>query len=575
MHLIQLLKELSLQPQSTQELRRLILDLGIRGRLTKEWREEHSEVESADVLLERIETAKAKLVEEKKIKKPKPLPTINSEELPFTVSDSWTWCRFGSLNKNIHYGYTASALKTRSGTRMLRITDIQNDKVDWPSVPDCNISDSDFPKYALKNNDILIARTCGTIGKSYLVQGLNVNSVFASYLIRAVPTQLVAAEFLKLFLGTALYWHQLRKKSKGTGQPNVNATSLKNLLMPLPPLAEQKAIVEIVDQLLAEVDALEQQLQQRVQLKEDYVTAALRQLTRQAPAPAWATLQPHFKSAFDTPGSVEQLRQAILQLAVQGKLTAPWRQAHADTEPASVLLEQIQAEKARLVQEKKIKKQKALPPIEAEEVPFELPEGWVWCRFESVVKEMMYGTSKKTNNNASDVPVLRMGNISSMGELILDKLKYISPEIDELPKLYLKNRDLVFNRTNSYALVGKSAVYDRGEQKMTLASYLIKVTPMIDFVDSYYLNLYIVSDACRKYQIEPQITAQTNQANFSGSKLKQILLPLPPLAEQKAIVALVDDLLGAFARLKAGLEAREGLLGDLMKASVREVRNRR
>ena len=155
---------------------------------------------------------------------------------------------------------------------------------------------------------------------------------------------------------------------------------------------------------------------------------------------------------------------------------------------------------------------------------------------------MAYGTSQKTDDNTNNIPVLRMGNVTSDGKLIFNNLKYISSDHKDLPKLFLENGDLVFNRTNSYDLVGKSAVYDKGNNKYTLASYLIKVSLFNNFLNSEYINNYIISPICRESQIEPLIIAQTNQANFSGSKLKSILVPLPPLNEQIEIVKITNQL---------------------------------
>ena len=141
--------------------------------------------------------------------------------------------------KKIHYGYTTSANSNIQDVRLLRITDIQDNKVDWSIVPGCEIEKDDLEKFVLNEGDLLIARTGGTIGKSYLVESLHIVAVFASYLIRAIPCSRAYPRYLKIFLDSKLYWEQLYTKSMGTGQPNVNATSLKSLTVPIPPLMEQ------------------------------------------------------------------------------------------------------------------------------------------------------------------------------------------------------------------------------------------------------------------------------------------------------------------------------------------------
>lgn len=265
-----------------KKLRETILQLAVQGKLTSDFRASHSELctgsNSASALLDQIKAEKARLVKEGKMKKEKPLPAISEEEIPYGLPEGWVWCRLGEINYDIHYGYTASARDTFSGIRMLRITDIQNNRVDWESVPDCDITEKDFCKHELKENDILIARTGGTIGKSYQVRGVNVKAVFASYLIRAIPVKMINPEYEKLFIETPLYWQQLKENSQGTGQPNVNATSLKGLLVPLPPFPEQKAIVDTIKGLMAVCDQLEQEVLQSEKQVELLMKGVLREV---------------------------------------------------------------------------------------------------------------------------------------------------------------------------------------------------------------------------------------------------------------------------------------------------------
>ena len=154
---------------------------------------------------------------------------------------------------NIHYGFTASAT-TKGNAKLLRITDIQNNIVQWEKVPFCNVTRKDLNTYQLHNRDIMIARTGGTIGKTYIIRKLTETAVFASYLIRAIPIEQLDEEYLKIYMESPLYWKQLNEFSAGTGQPNVNGQSLKKLLLPLPPLNEQHRIVEAIERLFAHLD---------------------------------------------------------------------------------------------------------------------------------------------------------------------------------------------------------------------------------------------------------------------------------------------------------------------------------
>ena len=241
-----------LNKELPERLKKSILQEAISGRLVPQ----DPNDEPASVLLDKIRKEKAQLVKEGKLKKKDLIETpITDDEKPFDIPQTWEWVRLSTLTKIIHYGYTASAAP-QGNSKLLRITDIQNDKVNWTTVPFCTIKEKDLDAYKLNNRDILIARTGGTVGKTYIVRELSCVSVFASYLIRAVPLNSVYEEFVKLFMGSPFYWSQLTDATTGTGQPNVNGQSLSRLIIPLPPLAEQKRIVTKIEELFAEIDKL-------------------------------------------------------------------------------------------------------------------------------------------------------------------------------------------------------------------------------------------------------------------------------------------------------------------------------
>ena len=236
-------KEKALSALNTFELRKAkILHLAIQGKLSKQL----DEYETAEELYEKIQIEKEKLISEGKLKKQKKLPEISQDEIPFEIPKSWKWVRLGESSINIHYGYTTSST-LKGNFKLLRITDIQNNKVDWNKVPFCDIDDSEYSKYALKDGDILIARTGGTVGKSYRVEFLSDKCVFASYLIRVIVSKEMNSKYLKYFMENSLYWNQLKVGITGTGQPNVNAVTLSKLFLPLPPLEEQNEIVKLLD----------------------------------------------------------------------------------------------------------------------------------------------------------------------------------------------------------------------------------------------------------------------------------------------------------------------------------------
>jgi len=232
-------------------LRKSILQQAVQGKLT----ERNPEDEPAAKLLKRIQTEKAQLIKDGKIKKEKPLPPITEDEIPFDIPDTWQWVRWGDLSYSIQYGYNAPAL-SHGRIKMVRISDIQDNKVIWETVPHCDIEETDIASYLLKENDILFARTGGTVGKSFLVQNISEDAIYAGYLIRTQYSSSLVPQYLKFFMESQLYWNQLREGTIATAQPNCNGKTLSKMLLPLPPFEEQKRIVVRVEELLTLCDEL-------------------------------------------------------------------------------------------------------------------------------------------------------------------------------------------------------------------------------------------------------------------------------------------------------------------------------
>ena len=245
-----------LQDSFPEALKKSILQEAVQGKLVPQ----DPADAPAEALLERIRAEKQRLIKEGKIKKDKHESVIfrrdNShyekldgvercidDELPFEIPESWAWARWGSIAESIQYGYNAPA-KQEGRIRMVRISDIHENAVAWSSVPFCDIEDSDIPTYLLQPNDILFARTGGTVGKSFLVSDVPCESIYAGYLIRTRYSSLLCPQYLKYFMESPLYWQQLKSGTTATAQPNCNGQTLAKMLLPLPPANEQLRIVE-------------------------------------------------------------------------------------------------------------------------------------------------------------------------------------------------------------------------------------------------------------------------------------------------------------------------------------------
>ena len=241
----------------------------------------------------------------------------------------------------------------------------------------------------------------------------------------------------------------------------------------------------------------------------------------------------------------KKLRQKILDLAIHGKLVPQ----DPNDEPASVLLERIKAEKERLIKEGKIKRSKksgSSDTLHYENVPFEVPSSWVWCRLEDIVCELKYGTSEKSSS-VGKIAVLRMGNITNVGTIDYSNLVYSSND-EDIEQYSLEKDDLLFNRTNSSEWVGKTAIY-KEEQPAIYAGYLIRIRPLL--ISSDYLNTVMNSGYYRDWCYDVKTDA-VDQSNINAQKLSQLMIPIPPLKEQGRIVAEMDKWISLIDIVKNG-----------------------
>lgn len=233
------------------DMREAILQSALQGKLTEQLETDSS----VDELLELIFTEKENLILAGEIKREKPLPSITDDDIPFEIPVSWRWERWGNLANSIQYGYNAPAIP-QGDIRMVRISDIQDNIVDWNTVPYCQISEKEIPVYLLAENDLLFARTGGTVGKSYLVTNMTERAIYAGYLIRSNYNKRLCPQYLKYFMDSPLYWSQLQNGTTQTAQPNCNGKTLSKMLIPIPPIEEQQRIVEHLDRLLPLCDEL-------------------------------------------------------------------------------------------------------------------------------------------------------------------------------------------------------------------------------------------------------------------------------------------------------------------------------
>ena len=336
-------------------------------------------------------------------------------------------------------------------------------------------------------------------------------------------------DYLKWFLKSNIFRKLLLKQTGSGIKKEIKARHLLPIEIHLPSLNRQHEIVRQIQGVADYIEEVNQQIQQQAKY-------------------------------------AEMLRQSILQQAVEGKLC----EQDPNDEPASVLLEKIKAEKERLIAEKKIKKQKLLPPISAEEKPFALPTGWTWCRLGELLTDLKYGTSVPCSYEVSGIPVLRIPNINTKSNCIdLNDLKFASLSAKETADLSLKNDDILLVRSNgSAALVGRFALVEGDYEALCYAGYLIRIRTL--YVNNKYLKIISNSRYFRQL-IEVPIRTTTGVKNINASEVSRLLIALPPLQEQERIVAKFELLNTLCNKLEETVSKAYKYSSQLMEAVLQEA----
>lgn len=425
----------------------------------------------------------------------------NLSELP----KGWLWTNVGEISVRIHYGYTASATDIPTGTKLLRITDIQNNSVKWDSVPYCNIDDSEEQKYLLSDGDLVFARTGATVGKSFLIEGWIPKAVFASYLIRIFLAEEIGRKFVYYFFQSHFYWIQINTGQVGIGQPHVNAQILSQVCIPLAPLNEQRRIVAKLEKLLAKVDTCKERLDK-------------------------------------IPGILKRFRQSVLSAACSGRLTADWRENNPDVEPADELLKRIYEQRNNPGKNKEI----LVDNIEDQDIP----ETWICVQFGSLIGELKNGISPSPNMEPPGTPVLRISAVRG-GKLDLSDVRYLL-DADKFTQTYaLQEKDLIFTRYNgTLDLVGAcSMVRDLGEKTILYPDKLMRVRFDHELIESGYAEIFFQNPIVRN-KITAKSKSSAGQNGVSGQDIKNQLFTMPPLAEQQEIVNRVQILFKTADRIE-------------------------
>lgn len=539
-----------------KKLRELILELAVRGKLVPQ----DPSDEPASVLLERIAAEKARLVKEGKIKKPKTLPKISEEEKPFGLPEGWEWVTLGSLgvitsssrvNKKDWVATGVPFFRTREIVQLSKFGICDNELFISERLYDELISSGTVPE----KNDVMLTGV-GTIGIPYVVMEHD-RFYFkdASVLIFKNIFNLWP-NYLDLFFRSPCWIEQIHDGSMGTTVHTLTIVRANAIKIPIPPAEEQLRIVAKVGELMALCDQLEQCSESQLSAHQTLVDTLLATLTDSSDADElaqnWARLSTHFDTLFTTEASIDALKQTILQLAVMGKLVP---QDPSD-EPAAALLERIAAEKAQLVKEKKIKKEKQLPVISEDEKSFEVPHGWVWVKF-GELSEFINGDRSKNYPNKNEyvsqgMPWINTGHIEPSGILTSSEMNFITQEkFDSLRSGKIIETDIVYCLRG--ATFGKTAFvtpYKEG----AIASSLMIIRPY-NISLREFIYIYLISPFGRAQIL--RFDNGSAQPNLSANSVMMYAFPCPPISEQHRIVAKVDELMTLCDQLKYRLQTSQ------------------
>ena len=475
-----------------QRLRQKLLDLAIHGKLVPQ----NPNDEPAGELLTRIRTARSAAG---RARTPAALRPIPEEEVPFDLPSGWAWCRLGDVTL-----LTESKVPSGEWFDYIDIdaVDNKNNVVANPKHLPVSTAPSRASR-GLQSGDTLFSSVRPYLRNIAFIDERFEDCIASTGFHVCRPSEALEPRFLFYVMLSSFVVDGINAHMKGDNSPSVNDKDIVSYPIPLPPLAEQKRIVEKLDGMLNEATRIAEGTERLALLR-------------------------------------KKAKAKILDLAIRGKLV---KQEKSD-EPVSELLKRIAAERAKLVAEKKIKKEKPLPPIAEDEIPFDLPKGWAWCRLRDVVSE-------GPRNGYSPAPVdydtgVRKLILSATTRGVFDgsAYKFIDAKIPSDSYLWLRKGDLLIQRSNSLEYLGISCIYNGSDKAFVYPDLMMKVRAN-DAVLLEYLDFALKSATTHKYYVDHATGTAGNMPKINGEVVSMTPIPLPPLAEQRRIVAKVKEMLAA------------------------------
>lgn len=480
---------LGVNEMNGQDLKNSILQLAIQGKLVEQRQEEGT----AKELLEQIRSEKERMVKEGGIRKQKALPEITAEEIPFDIPESWEWVKLVDIVSTLGDGIHGTPNYDESGEyHFINGNNLKDGKVEIKDKTK-RVSYEEYMKYKkeLNDNTVLVSIN-GTIGNVAFYNNEKIILGKSACYFNLLSEELKF--YLFLVIKTRYFLDYAVKNATGTTIKNVSLATMKNFMIPFPPLEEQKRIVSKIEELLPYFDQY------------DDAHAKVEELNNEFP---------------------EEMQKSILQYAIKGKLV----EQRQDEGTAEELYQQIQAEKAKLVKEGKIKREKPLPAITEDEIPFDIPESWKWVRLGYVTN---YGVGKQVNK--TEIPskswILELEDIEKATYRIIEKRHDRTPGSS---KHSFSAGDILYGKLRPY--LKKCVVVNEGGYCST------EIVPFKGYcgISSEYL-MYCMTSPLINYAIN-SLTYGMDMPRLGTKDAVQLLIPLPPLEEQKRIVAKIEELM--------------------------------
>ena len=488
-----------------QELRCSLLQYAFQGKLTEQLTEDGT----GEKLLQEIQNEKQLLVKNKKIKRDKPLPAITEDDIPFDIPESWTWAYVGDIFlHNTGKAQNSSGAENGEIRKFITTSNLYWNRFDFSKVKEMPFTEQELERCTVRKGDLLVCEG-GDCGRS-AVWNYDEEVCIQNHVHRLRPYKEISIEFFYYLF--YLYKFTGRLRGRGVAIQGLSNDAIHKVVCPLPPLAEQKRIVAKIEELLPYIDRYEK---------------------------AWRRLE-DFNKRFPV-----DMQKSILQMAIQGKLV----EQRPEEGTGEELYRQIQAEKQKLIEEGKIKKEKPLPEITEDEIPFDIPESWLWVYLLDAIEERpSNGYSPKGVDYITEIRNLTLTATSS-GKFRGDAFKYVDIPQSDADKYLLKNGDLLVQRSNSRELVGTSCIYTGADNAYIYPDLIMRMR-VVNGICIKYIDYVLKSPMVRSYYMISASGTSESMPKINQKTVSLTPIPLPPLAEQKRIVAKLEEILPLCEKLK-------------------------